>query len=104
MQISKKDLVRVIQEELSMLGENAYGIDNVDQIESELGATEAEEDMISPEIGVLERREIYEAAMGLGRTMSAMIKLSKAGIVSQEKLDTIKGIFDEMKNLYAESY
>ena len=104
MQIAKKDLVRVIQEELSMLGENEYGIDDVAEIENELGASEAEEDMISPKIGVLERREIYEAAMGLGRAAIAISKLSKAGIVSNEKSLTIKRLYDELKNLYAESY
>ncbi len=103
MQIPKKDLVRIIQEELSMLGENQYGIDDVAEIESELGATEAEEDMISPKIGILERREIYEAAMGLGRAFSAYAELHKAGLVSAEKKDTVKRLYDEMKNLVIEA-
>ena len=104
MQIAKTDLVRIIQEELTMLDENEYDIPDVGEIEGELGASEAEEDLISPKIGIMERREIYEAAMGLGRAYGAITKLSEAGIVSNEKQETIKRMYEEMKNLYAESY
>ena len=104
MQISKKDLVRVIQEELSVLGENDLGVTSIADIETQLGASDQETAPPSAQIGVLERRQVYEAAMGLGRAMEAFVELSKAGIISREKKDTIMSLYDEMKNLYAESY
>ena len=55
-------------------------------------------------VGILDRAEIYETTMGLGRAQIAISKLVKAKLASREELETVNEMFKKFKKLYAESY
>ena len=103
MKIEKQKLINIIREELVML--NEIDVTNLPELEGvELGPGDKGGQQKKKQLGLFERPAIYDAAMGLGRAKSAMIKLKKAKLVSQEEYETVKELFDKLHKLWADSY
>tara|TARA_Y100000034_G_scaffold117400_1_gene156788 strand:+ start:819 stop:1133 length:315 start_codon:yes stop_codon:yes gene_type:complete len=104
MRIGKQRLIEIIQEELKMLNEaDVTNPPELEGVDMDLPGKKVDKKK-DKDVGVLDRAEIYEATMGLGRAQTAISKLVKAELASREELETVNDMFKKFKKLYAESY